>query len=357
MKLTYDAKYEDIGTHGQMVLGLTIDDFKNAGIEFQDLVKVSFLDKTLSVPFVPSYRCIHSGGTSIIPEPGNKDGKLAIMSFHSNFVTKNRIAVFLENDDREIDIMVAKNINFPITFTFELDKKGGYAEEFKIYDLKRSRKREDYPNLSDEEYCNFRNICVGSMKPNMLYRSSTPIDPTLGRAKYADAALKKYGIKSIINLCDSEEKAKSYEGYDDTYYSKQKIVFLNTNADVASYNFGKSIVRAVRFMLENEPPFLIHCMEGQDRTGAICAILESTLGASKNELIDDYMKTYENFYGVKKDSEQYMHIARGELQQDIASLRGFSYGTLDILKSPETYLIFLDLFEPELDAFKKLFKR
>lgn len=356
MQLVYDAKYEDIGSHGQMKIGLRVEDFNGVGIEYQDTVKVSFLGKTISLPFVPSYRCVCSGGSSIIPEPG-ADGQLAVMSFHSNFVKKHRIAVFLENDDGQIDIMVSKNITFPIRFTFELDKKGGYAEDFKIYDLRRSKNRDDYPELSDEEFCNFRNVTVGVIKPGVLYRSSTPIDPALGRNKYADAALKKHGIKTIINLCDDEKTAKSYEGYDDTYYSKQNIIFLNTNADVSSYNFGKSVVKAIRFMLKNEGPYLIHCMEGQDRTGAICAIIESLLGASKNELIEDFMKTYENFYKVEKGSAQYMHIVKGELQEDIASIRGFSYGTLDIFKNPASFLIFLDLFEPELEAIKKLLRR
>lgn len=356
MQVIYDAKYEDIGSHGQIKLGLTISDFNNAGIEYEDTVKVSFLDKTLVVPFVPNYRCIHSGGTSIIPEPGCKDN-LAIMSFHSNFVTNNRIAVFLENDDRKIDIMVSKNITFPIRFTFELAEKHGYSEEFKIYDLRRTNNREDYKELNDEEFCNFRNVCVGVMKPNILYRSSSPIAPEYGRNKYADECYKKYGIKNIINLCDNEEKAKKYEGYNETYYSKQKIIFLDTNADVSSYNFGKSVVKAIRFINENEGPYAIHCMEGQDRTGAICALLESLLSASKNELIEDFMKTYENFYKVKKGSEQYNHIIKGEMQEKIASIRGFTYGTIDVLKSPESYLIFLDLFEPEIEAFKKKMRR
>lgn len=350
-KLEFEAKYEDLGFHGQIDTPFKRQDFLDAGFEYEDLIKVTFLGKTIIVPYAPSYRCTHSGGTLLVDFEGRAN--IALLSFHSNFLRSHKIAVFLENEDRAIDIMVCKGITFPIKVTFELHEKKGYHEQFEIYNLKRTNKREDYQNLSDEEFCNFRNIKVGRMKPNILYRTSSPIDPQLGRNKYADDLLKKYGIKTIINLCDDEKKAKSFPGYEDTYYSKQKHIFLNTNADVMSYNFGKSVLKCIKFINENEGPYVIHCLEGQDRTGVICAILESLLSASKYELIEDFMKTYENFYRVQKGSKQYETIIRGELQEEIANIRGFSYDAIDILKNPETYLLFLDLSEEDLAKFKR----
>ena len=126
---------------------------------------------------------------------------------------------------------------------------------------------------------------------------------------------------------------------------------------MSSYNFGKSVLKAMRFILENEGPYYVHCMEGQDRTGAVCAIFESLLGASKEELIYDFMKTYENFYRVKRGSEQYMKIIRGEMQENIASIRGFTYDTIDILKHPISFLHFLDLTDEEINAFIELTRK
>lgn len=313
------------------------------------------MDKELIIPFVPSYRCTHSGGTVLVGD--RMFETIPIVAFHSNFVKKNRIAVFLENEDRTIDILPCKGITFPIRFTFELYKKDGYAEEFEVYDLRRTDKREDYPELNDEEYCNFRYVKVTGMKENILYRGSSPINNFMKRAKYVDELLDKYGIKTIINLSDSEDKAKSFPNYNDTYYSKQNIIFLNTNADVTSYNFGKSVLKAMRFIIKNKGPYFVHCMEGQDRTGAICAILSSLLGATKEELIYDFMKTYENFYKVKRGSDQYIKIVKGEMQDDIASIRGFTWGTLDILKHPISYLHFLDLTDGEINDFINLMKK
>lgn len=353
--LTFDAKFEDIGKYGEILTSFTSEDFHAEGIEYEDTVKVSFLGKEIIVPYVPSYRCTHSGGTVLV---GDKMFKtIPIVAFHSNFVKKHRIAVFLENDDRTIDILPCKGITFPIHFTFELYQKHGYAEEFKVYNLIRTNNREDYKELNDEEYCNFRCVKVRGMKDSLLYRGSSPINDFMKRAKYADRFLKEYGIKTIINLSDNEKRAKSFDGYNDTYYSKQNVIFLDTNADVTSYNFGKSVLKAMRFILQNPGPYYIHCMEGQDRTGAICAIFESLLGATKEELIYDFMKTYENFYKVEPKSDRYMKIVKGEMQDDIASIRGFSYSTLDILKHPVSFLNFLDLTNEEIDAFIMLMRR
>ena len=353
--LECDVKFENLGKYGEVSTKFTIEDFNDAGIFFKDTVKVKFLDKEIIVPFVPSYRCTHSGGTVLV---GDKMFKtIPLVSFHSNFLTKNRIAVFLENEDRTIDILPCKGITFPIKFTFELFEKSGYEKEYETYNLVRTNNREDYRELNDEEYCNFRNICVGRIKPNILYRGSSPINDFMLRAKYVDRCLKTYGIKTIINLSESEETAKNMPGYESTYYSKQKHIFLDTNADIMSYNFGKSVLKAMRFIIKNEGPYFVHCMEGQDRTGAICAIFESLLGATKNELMIDFMKTYENFYKVKRNSIQYMNIIKGEMQENIFSVRGFRYDTIDILKHPVSYLQFLDLTNDEIKKFVAILEK
>ena len=352
MALTFDVNFEDIGTYGDIITPFTMEDFKNAGFEFEDTLKVSFLDKTIIVPYVPSFRCVRAGGIVLV---GTRLFKtIRLLAFHSNFVTKHRIAVFLENEDRDIDILVAKGMKFPIKFTLELAEKNGYHNEFLIYNLVRTNKREDYADLSDEDYCNFRNIHCGRIKENILYRSSSPIDPFMNRNNYADECCRKYGIKTIVNLNNNIGDIKNFPDYDKTYYSKQNILFLNVNADVTSYNFGKGVLRAIKFINENEGPYLIHCMEGQDRTGAVCAIFESLLNASKNELMEDYMKTYENFYRVKKGSKQYIEIVKGQMQDDIASVRGFSYSTLDVLKHPISFLHFLDITNEDIDTFTNI---
>lgn len=37
-------------------------------------------------------------------------------------------------------------------------------------------------------------------------------------------------------------------------------------------------------------------MEGKDRTGYVCALLEGLCGATYEEIVDDYLITYNNFF-------------------------------------------------------------
>ena len=65
-----------------------------------------------------------------------------------------------------------------------------------------STKREDYPELNDEQFANFRVCDKGKIKKDTLYRTASPIDNLFGRADYADKALREHEIKNVINLSD-----------------------------------------------------------------------------------------------------------------------------------------------------------
>jgi len=52
-----------------------------------------------------------------------------------------------------------------------------------------------------------------------------------------------------------------------------------------------------RFIIANDGPYLIHCTEGKDRAGFVSAVLEALMGADLQEIVADYMKSYENYYG------------------------------------------------------------
>ena len=85
-----------------------------------------------------------------------------------------------------------------------------------------------YKNLTDAEFANVRVIETTGMGEGVLYRGSSPInDAVEGRNPYADAAAKAAGIKTFINLADSEAAAKAYPGWEGSYYSTQDAVFLN----------------------------------------------------------------------------------------------------------------------------------
>jgi protein-tyrosine phosphatase len=46
-------------------------------------------------------------------------------------------------------------------------------------------------------------------------------------------------------------------------------------------------------MTPERSPVLIHCQAGKDRTGVICALIQLALGADRQSIIDDYMRSNE----------------------------------------------------------------
>jgi protein tyrosine/serine phosphatase len=65
----------------------------------------------------------------------------------------------------------------------------------------------------------------------------------------------------------------------------------------------------MRFISETEGPYLIHCKEGKDRTGFVIAVIECLAGASWQEIKEDYLKTYINFFKIETSDPLYERIA------------------------------------------------
>jgi len=51
-------------------------------------------------------------------------------------------------------------------------------------------------------------------------------------------------------------------------------------------------------MASADGPYLVHCLEGKDRTGFVCIVLEALMSATYQEIVDDYMLTYNNYYHI-----------------------------------------------------------
>ena len=83
------------------------------------------------------------------------------------------------------------------------------------------------------------------MGKDVLYRGSSPINPELGRNTYVDAALKQAGVNVIMNLANSQEEAEAYEGFADTYYSGQKVIYLNLGVDFSAPEFQKGLAEGL----------------------------------------------------------------------------------------------------------------
>ncbi len=163
---------------------------------------------------------------------------------------------------------------------------------------------------------NFREIRMGSIAPNTLYRSSHPIKDSKQEKEIAMLA-SNAKIASVLNLCDTNSgiagKALFAPWYNRLYKSS-RVMALGMDFSLTSASFREKLKRGLQFIIHTEGPWLIHCHAGVDRTGAVSMVLESFMGASLDDVIKDYLKSFNSIfessvYGAQKtDSLTVMQI-------------------------------------------------
>ena len=297
----------EIAKHGNLILYMYGSDLFDKGFAHGDIVEIAIGEKKWEVPLCTSYSDVDNG-EAVLRATGETDGVVLAINM-GDFATTAGIAqktVTQEDPGYRWDYLMES----PVQITITLKEKGGYREQWLIRQLVRTNERTDYPHLSDEEFANFRVISTTGMGVNKLYRSSSPINPQLGRNTYADKAAEKTGIITVVNLADP---SNTYESTENTYYSTCQVVYVNLGMDFLSEATLNGLAEGMRFIIDNNGPYLIHCNEGKDRAGFVSALLECLMGATLDEVIDDYMVTYYNYYGVEKGTEKYDAVVKNNL--------------------------------------------
>ncbi len=305
---TQAPSVEEIDKYGDIRLSITSGELAAMGYEYADYVNVSFLGQSVMLPVIPAYRYVGAKASALVMwEDPEKPVELEV--FNGSFAGQYGLAERKTKEDGTRYHVALEGITFPVDVTIELAEKGGYADTYVIFDLTRTDERADYAALSDAQFANFRMVTTTGIGANKLYRASSPVNPSIGRSAYADAAAAANGVRSFVNLADSAESAAKYEGFADTYYSKQNVLYLNLGVDFTSELNKSGVKEAMEFLADCPTPVLVHCNEGQDRAGFMSVLLEGLLGASYDELVQDYMATFYNYYGVTAGTDQYAQIS------------------------------------------------
>ena len=148
----------------------------------------------------------------------------------------------------------------------------------------------------DVQAVNFREIRVGKIAPNTLYRSSHPIKE-LKQERAVSMLAANARIAAILNLCDTNSEIMGKAIFAPWYnrlLKNNRVLALGMDFSVTSENYMKKLRKGLLFILATDAPWLIHCHAGADRTGFFCMVLESFMGASLGEVIDDYLKSFSN---------------------------------------------------------------
>lgn len=310
----------EISKYGNVELDMPGSEFLSRGFAFGDIVTVSFGNQSYDMPVGSSYSDVDDGQMICRVEISEEEAedRVVLAINMGDFATFCGVVAKKETAE-EPGYRWEYEQEAPV-FSFKMKEQGGYLSEYSVRQLVRTNAREDYPHLTDETFANFREIQTSGMGKGRLYRSSSPIDPQLGRSGYADKALEAAGVRTVVNLADTELEAKAYSGYADSAYAMCNVIMLSLGLDVQSEAFEAGLAQGLRYMIDHDGPYLVHCTEGKDRGGFVSAVLECLMGATAQEVIADYMTTYENYYGTEPGSESYRIIAQSNIEKTLAAV-------------------------------------
>lgn len=287
---------------GGVYLHITIEDFCGLGFEYGDSVDIKLSNGFIleDIPFYNGYYT-RAGEPLLCAYPGYP---------YVDACYNNGESLYL-----------AAGLDEDCTAVVYLHESGKYLAIQQVMSMTYTNERGDYS--SDEVFANFRPMSGGGLAENLFYRAASPCDNQYQRAEYSSALCAEAGIGYILDLADAEEELKTYHDYSGIefpywleLYENGRVLALDMAANYRDHEFAERVARAMRAVIKEEGPFLIHCTEGKDRTGFVCLLVEALAGASLDELRTDYMTTYDNYYGVTAESDPEGYKAVTELKFD-----------------------------------------
>lgn len=352
------SSVKEIQKYGNLVLTIEKKDLDAMGAEYGDVFTVSFQDTEVYAPYCTNYSDVDLGSIVL-----RNDGETLILAINmGDFATTYSIAEKVSNPDKTYKWIFEEGKTMEdISLLLTLTGKGEYRDEWLIHQLSRTDNREDYS--SDAVFANFREIKGGKIGEGALFRSSSPINNEIGRAKYADALVKENGIRTVMNLADSEESILSYmekEDFASPYYASLfengDVIALNMGVSFKTREFQASLSEGLTFLASKEGPYLVHCTEGKDRAGFTSALLSALMGLTYQEIVEDYMTTYENYYHIEKGSEQYEAVKKSNIDSMlsfIASVESDKLSQVDLSLKAEEFLLAIGMEEETVRKLKE----
>ena len=260
------------------MLDLTKKDLANAGITLGDIVSITIDGKTFDVPYYDGYYT-RVGEYLLVAYP----------SYHSLCFTASNTGL-----PTELRGLEGRDV------TVRLKEKGGCYLVQMAMSMKYSNDRSYYADITDAEFANARAVTAGNIASGVLHRSSTPFTNITNRAFYASDYLKSQKVATVLNLADTEKNMQGYDmpAYSRTLWEGGNVILCPLKADPTADDYNNRLIKALKELPSHPAPYLVHCLEGKDRTGYVCALLEGLCGATYEEIVFDYLLTYDNYYKV-----------------------------------------------------------
>lgn len=163
----------------------------------------------------------------------------------------------------------------------------------------------EFPSI--EVFANYRDIKVGNIKPERLYRSASPVDNSANRATYVSELMKQDKIDYVFDLSNTREKQENFASKETTHqywkdlFNNNQVFDCKVSANFYEDAYFPKIKVLCDGIIDNDGKYLFHCFEGKDRTGFVAILLEAICGATVEEIEKDYFVTYFNYYKLTKE--------------------------------------------------------
>lgn len=327
-----------ITSDGDICLDISKQELQNQGIEQADIARMVLNGKEYLVVVNYDSELELNPGKDYIKSDGEK---IYIVRKYRSFADKEELGKDCIGDSVQITLV----------------EKNAY-----VYEL------QDASGLDKKVAANFRYVKAGGLGAGTLYRSCSPTVTDYGeeRRSAADRLLREYRIDYVINLSENlaEMSERVAETYPQSNYNKLieegKVSAIALDwTDIDNPEYIDKIAEHFRFIAEHEGSYLIHCAIGQDRTGFVVEVLASLMGASYDELIQDYGMSFENYYKVERGSVLYQYLTEGGLRDSLEIMAGNSNiesyigdDGKQLSQLAEKYLIRLGLTEEEISGIK-----
>ena len=274
------GKITSYNEFGAAMLSFTETDMTNAGFTLGDVISITIDDK-----------------------------KEIVMPYYDGFYTRNGEFLCVAYPTYPSICFTANNIGLPKELTgleghavtVRMKEKGGCLDVQTALSMKYSNERIEYPDLSDAEFANARTVKAGNIPSGILYRSSSPFSNDIKRDIYVSEYLQQEKVRTVLNLADNEEKMLSYKDippYSLSLWKEGNVILCPLKADPTADDYNNRLIEALKQLPSHPAPYLVHCMEGKDRTGYVCALFEGLCGATYEEIVADYLVTYDNYYYI-----------------------------------------------------------
>ena len=262
-------------------LNITMEEMKSAGFVPGDILSVSIGGEVLELPY-------HTGFFTRI-------GEMLVVDYPTYAHTV--ITASTTGLSKKFQELTGQHI------TLRLKEKGGAAAIETALGRTYSNDRSEYSG--DAEFANARMVGTTGMAKGRLYRSASPFDNQFGRAPFVSAYLREQGVKTVLDLSDDEKKIRTYDELPEhsrLLIESGNVIFCKVNTNYRSDDFNARLIAGLMEMSSRPAPYVIHCTEGKDRTGYVCALLEALAGASYEEIAADYLVTYRNYFGITPEN-------------------------------------------------------